>query len=257
MPNSPIPSGARLTAKPVMIVGKRRDEQYTVQASLSTLREAIPPSYFTPSLGLITDGKAVGEAIRVVGPDLIYVRFPVNESGHPVSFTLPRVFLIPVTCRILARQASTDTLSRQPSKDCLITNTNGTPSHGGGCHPGGNVPTSPAAGTGMVRTLSNQSMTSVSGSPASASMAGMVAHNNKDRHEHVDLRQHLGAQGEPALCVVCGRWDEAPQGQKRKSGHKCKQCIGKKSLDRLRSEFTRLLTTEENSSDDEEFATHM
>jgi len=254
MPSSPVPStsGGGSKAKPCMIVGKRRDEQYTVQASLSTLREHIPPSYFTPMLGLITDGKAVGEAIRLVGPDLIYVRFPINATKHPVSFTLPREFLIPVTCRILARQASTDGPmgSRQPSKDCL----NGTYTFGAATS--GGVPLSPAGGTGLARTLSNQSMTT-SASPANLSLAGGVAHNNKDRHEHVDLRQHLGAQGEPALCVVCGRWDEAPQGQKRKSGHKCKECIGKKSLDRLRSEFNRLLSTEENESDDEEFATHM
>lgn len=210
---------------PHMLVGKRRDEQYTVQASLSTLRDFIPPSYFTPQLALVTDGKAVGEAIRVTGPNLIYVRFPKNDSGFPVSFTLPRQFLIPVTCRKLARESSSNL-------------------------------------AGMVRHNSGTSMTGappVSPSPQNGTFASSAfcaqSHNNKDNHAHVDLGQHLGNDGEPALCVVCGRWDEA-KGEKRKSGHKCRECIGKKSMERLRREFNRLLESELNESDDEEIQTH-
>jgi tRNA(Ile2) C34 agmatinyltransferase TiaS len=76
-----------------------------------------------------------------------------------------------------------------------------------------------------------------------------IHHNNKDHHDLVDLNQTLGEQGEPALCVVCGRWDET-KGKKRKSGHKCNTCVGQKSLERLRLEFQRLLESETNEEED-------
>lgn len=227
MPTSTSSTTGRVSPTPHLIIGKRRDEQFTVQASLAKLKEHVPASYFTPSLGLVTDGKAVGEAIRIVGPDLVYVRFPDNESKHPVSFTIPRQFLIPVTCRILARQSSRD-LTRHDSKPIPVTS-----------------PASPG----------QNGVTFGGVSPPAASVVTPSAANSKDHHQHVDLHQHLGSQGEPALCVVCGRWDES-SGQKRKSGHKCRECVGQKSLDRLRREFQRLMETEANESDDAEIQTH-
>jgi hypothetical protein len=229
-----------------LIPGKRRDGQFTVQASLAKLKENVPRSFYTPHLEHITDGKSVGEAIRLTGPDLIYVRFPDNPSGHPVSFTLPRKFLIPVTCRPLARAQSCRGMGLGG------TSTSGT--IGGTSLIGGtSMPVNYGHSIGASSMPATFGMTLPNGLGGSSQLH--CSHNNKDAHDPVDVGHQLGEKGEPALCVVCGMWDERPHGQKRRSGHKCQGCIGQKSLDRLRKEFQRLLESESNDMDDLELAT--
>lgn len=54
--------------------------------------------------------------------------------------------------------------------------------------------------------------------------------------------QHGGNTGPsalPKLCVVCGRFN-MPAMAKRKNGWKCQNCVGQKSLQRLRNETAKL-----------------
>jgi hypothetical protein len=188
--------------------GKGPIEAYfTVQASAETLRKALPPGTWIAEMTNVIDGKSRGEAIRTTGGGLVFVRFPENGSGRPLSFTIPKQFLIPASgvCSRLKRE--------------------------------GMMPDSPRRKSGH-----SASRDEMGGSFASASGSTMHQHNSKEHHDLVELDLRLGAKGEPMLCVVCGTWDQGrgQDTQKRKSGHKCLSCIGKKSMPRLRDIFGKL-----------------
>lgn len=211
----------------------RHEDLYTVQAPLDSLRANIHPSYWTPQLQFISDGKLVGEAIRMTGPNEVYVRFrhnlPEACKCTVMSFTLPKQFLIPVSCRQFVHGQQQHPASTSAMRPPITPQT------------------PPTAGVASFASQPNDSM--AMGLPTSSSH---YSHNNsKYVHDHVDLHQHLGTDGEPMLCVVCGKWDTGTRGQKRKSGHKCQGCVGRASLPRLREEFGRLLKSE---ADDTSYA---
>lgn len=118
-----------------------------------------------------------------------------------VSFTIPKKFLVPVTL---------------PS-DGSIPHAKNVISAGVTIH-------SPTA-QNLALTNNNTTTTTA----ASNVVAKLLA----------ESLQKTGKDGKPLLCVVCGAWN-SEGGQIRKSGFKCKNCIGKQSTARLKDTYNKL-----------------
>ncbi len=191
-----------------------------VQASAQTLREELPHNSWLDDYKHVVEGKVVGYAIRETGEDLVYVKFPLiqhyhglkdEEKSQPPEGKPAKLHAVSFTC---------------PKKFLVPVA----------------VPTD-----GSIPTPKTVTMITASSSA--------VANNNKNGPKDVSnllLQQSLvsdakskGKDGKPLLCVVCGAWN-TEGGQLRKSGFKCKNCIGVKSVARLKEAYKRIAEGEED-----------
>ena len=191
-----------------------------IEASTETLKEELPHHSWMSDFQYVVEGRQVGYAVRETGDDLIYVKFPIvrdSTSIHPsllppasvhlIGFTLPKRYLIPVSL----------------PQDGSVPNADNSPKYktGGGSTTNGGFATATTAGSGgggnesyIISTLLSQS-----------------------------LAQKPSRDGKSLLCVVCGAWN-TEGGQVRKSGFKCKNCIGVKSVARLKEAYQKLMQSE-------------
>ena len=287
--HSPPKIGASPTVpsvKGVCPAGLPTSEAYTVQCSTECLREHIVPGLWLDEMALITNGRAVGETIRLCGPSSVYIRFKENQTGYPLAFSLPKHVLVPyctTACSAVASSTRVGGYSKSdPRQDGL-----GLPDHHPHHHHMNRIGVSPTSafasshdmhtmlmshsinhhnrreGLGSLSPIPN--LNGISGNissshkhngraPLAASVDSVRAdgitegskcvhyaamHASKDHHDHVEVHEGLVSDA-PLLCVVCGCWGKKT-GQQRTSGYKCRTCVGKASLPRLRYEFQRLL----------------
>lgn len=81
--------------KGVCPVGLPTSEAYTVQCSTECLKKYIVPGMWLDEMAVITNGRAIGETIRLCGASSVYIRFKENKTGYPLAFSLPKHVLVP------------------------------------------------------------------------------------------------------------------------------------------------------------------